>query len=90
MWIILLCSVVALGVFFERLIYLHKASIRVGELLGGISLLIRSGRLEEALGEIEKSGITTIAFHLEDKLTKVEDFISQKLKKRAKELLGER
>jgi biopolymer transport protein ExbB len=51
MWIILLCSVVALGVFFERLIYLHRASIRVGELLGGISLLIRGGRIEEALGE---------------------------------------
>lgn len=55
MWIILLCSVVALGVFFERLIYLHKASIRVGELLGGISLLIRSGRTEEALGECTAS-----------------------------------
>jgi len=51
MWIILLCSVVALGVFFERLLYLHKASIRVGELLGGLSLLIRNGRLDEALGE---------------------------------------
>jgi len=51
MWIILLCSVVALGVFFERLLYLHKASIRVGELLGGLSLLIRTGRIDEALGE---------------------------------------
>lgn len=55
MWIILLCSVGALGVFFERLIYLHKASIRVGELLGGISLLIRNGRTEEALGECSAS-----------------------------------
>lgn len=51
MWIILLCSVVALGVFLERLLHLHKASIRVGELLGGLSLLIRKGRLDEALGE---------------------------------------
>lgn len=55
MWIILLCSVVALGVFLERLIYLHQASIRVGELLGGISLLVRNGRLEEALGECSAS-----------------------------------
>ena len=55
MWIILLCSMVAMGVFFERLLYLHKASIRVGELLGGISLLIRNGRLEEALGECSSS-----------------------------------
>ena len=55
MWIILLWSVVALGVFFERLLYLHKASIRVGELLGGISLLIHNGRLEEALAECSAS-----------------------------------
>lgn len=51
MWLILLCSVVALGVFFERLLFFRKASIRVGELLGGLSLLIRNGRLDEALGE---------------------------------------
>jgi biopolymer transport protein ExbB len=55
MWIILLCSVVALGVFLERWLYLHKASIRVGELLGGISLLIRNNRVEEALGECSAS-----------------------------------
>ena len=30
LWIILLCSVGALGVFLERLIYLHSASVRVG------------------------------------------------------------
>lgn len=51
MWIILLCSVVAFGVFSERLLYLHKATIRIGELLGGLALLIRNGRLEEALAE---------------------------------------
>jgi biopolymer transport protein ExbB len=51
MWIILLSSVAALGVFFERLLYLHRASIRVGELLGGLSLLIRKGSLDEALAE---------------------------------------
>jgi len=51
MWIILLCSVVAFGVFAERLLHLHKASIRVGELLGGLALLIHNGRLEEALAE---------------------------------------
>lgn len=55
MWIILLCSVVALGVFFERLIYLHKATIRVGELLGGLSLLIGKNQMEEALGECSAS-----------------------------------
>lgn len=55
MWIILLCSVVALGVFLERLLYLHKASIRVGELLGGLALLIRNQRMDEALGECSAS-----------------------------------
>lgn len=55
MWIILVCSVVALGVFLERMLYLHRASIRVGELLGGISLLIRNDRTEEALGECSAS-----------------------------------
>jgi biopolymer transport protein ExbB len=55
MWLILLCSVVALGVFLERLLFLHKASIRVGELLGGLSLLIRKGRFDEALGECSSS-----------------------------------
>jgi biopolymer transport protein ExbB len=55
MWIILLCSVVALGVFFERLLYLHSASIRVGELLGGLSLLIRGGKVDEALAECSAS-----------------------------------
>jgi biopolymer transport protein ExbB len=55
MWIILLCSVVALGVFLERWLYLHKAAIRIGELLGGISLLIRNNRIEEALGECSAS-----------------------------------
>lgn len=55
MWIILLCSVVALGVFLERLLFFHKASIRVGELLGGLSLLIRNGRLDEALAESSAS-----------------------------------
>ncbi|HLB33928.1 MAG: flagellar motor protein MotA [Verrucomicrobia bacterium RIFCSPHIGHO2_12_FULL_41_10] len=51
MGIILLCSVVALGVFFERLFYLHRASIRVGELLEGLSLLLERGNLSEALQE---------------------------------------
>lgn len=55
MWLILLCSVIALGVFLERLLFLHRASVRVGELLGGLSLLIRKGRFDEALGECSSS-----------------------------------
>lgn len=51
MWIILLCSVVAIGVFFERLLYLHRVSIRIGELLGGLALLLQRDNLSEALQE---------------------------------------
>jgi biopolymer transport protein ExbB len=51
MGIILLCSVVALGVFFERLLYLHRASIRVTEFMQGLSLLLQRGHLAEALQE---------------------------------------
>lgn len=51
MWIILLCSVVAIGVFFERLFYLHRVSIRTGEFLSGISLLLQRRNISEALQE---------------------------------------
>jgi len=51
MGIILLCSVVALGVFFERLLYLHRVSIRVGEFLEGLRLLLQRDYLAEALQE---------------------------------------
>lgn len=51
MWIILLCSVVVVGVFFERLFYLHRISIRVEEFLEGISILLQRGHRSEALQE---------------------------------------
>jgi len=33
MWVILAVSVVGFAVFLERLIYLHRAQVRVGEFL---------------------------------------------------------
>ena len=51
MGIILLCSVVTLGVFFERLLNLHRVSIRVGEFVEGLRLLIQRNHLAEALQE---------------------------------------
>lgn len=51
MGIILLCSVVALGVFFERLLYIHRASIRVSEFMEGLALLLERGHFLEALQE---------------------------------------
>jgi len=51
MWLILLCSVIAVGVFAERVTYFHRASIRVGELLRGLSNLIQHRNFAEALHE---------------------------------------
>jgi biopolymer transport protein ExbB len=47
MWIILAVSVLALAVFLERLIYLHRAQIRVGEFLRGLANLVREDRHDE-------------------------------------------
>lgn len=51
MWLIVLCSVTAAGVFFERLLYLHKASIPVGDLLRGLGNILRKENYAEALQE---------------------------------------
>jgi biopolymer transport protein ExbB len=47
MWLILGVSILAVGVFFERLIYLHRAQIKVGEFLRGLANLVRDNRYEE-------------------------------------------
>lgn len=51
MWPILICSIVAIGVFAERLFYLHRATIHVGEFLKGLSNLIQRRNFAEALHE---------------------------------------
>jgi len=51
MWPLLLCSVVAVAVFLERAFYLHRATIRVGELLRGLSNLLALGNVAEAAQE---------------------------------------
>ena len=48
MWLILLCSVIACAVFFERVAYFHRATIRVGEFMRGLSNLIQRHRWAEA------------------------------------------
>ena len=35
MWPILVCSIISIAVFAERLFYLHRATIHVGEFLQG-------------------------------------------------------
>lgn len=51
MWLLLLCSVVAVAVFLERAFYLRRATIRVGELLRGLSNLLALGNVAEAAQE---------------------------------------
>src|ERR1700736_3819483 len=51
MWPILVCSIISIGVFAERLLYLHRARIHVGEFLKGLSNLIRRRNFAEALHE---------------------------------------
>src|SRR5947209_6675719 len=51
MWPILICSIVSIGVFTERLFYFHRASIHVGEFLKGLSNLIKRRNFAEALHE---------------------------------------
>ena len=48
MWIILAASVVAVGVFAERLTYLRRVSVSVEDLLRGVRNLIRHGQYAEA------------------------------------------
>jgi len=51
MWLIVACSITALGAFFERLLHLHRASIHVSEFLGGLANLLRKENYAEALQE---------------------------------------
>jgi biopolymer transport protein ExbB len=51
MWPILVCSVIAVAVFAERLFYLHRATIHVGEFLQGLSNLVHRRNFAEALHE---------------------------------------
>jgi biopolymer transport protein ExbB len=51
MWPILVCSIISIGVFAERLLYLHRATIHVGEFLKGLSNLVQRRNFAEALHE---------------------------------------
>ncbi len=57
MWLILLCSVVAVAVLAERLLYLHRATINVGEFLQGVSNLIRNRNFAEVRIECQAASV---------------------------------
>ena len=48
MWVIFVVSVIGVAVFFERIIYLHRAQVRLDEFLRGLANLIKKDRYEEA------------------------------------------
>src|SRR5438067_2777430 len=49
MWPIAACSIISIAVFLERLFYLHRATIHVGEFLKGLANLIKRRNFAEAL-----------------------------------------
>jgi biopolymer transport protein ExbB len=57
MWLILLCSAIAIGVFVERLLYFHRATINVGDFLQGLANLIRKRNFAEARVECQATSV---------------------------------
>jgi biopolymer transport protein ExbB len=55
MWLLVVVGLVALVVFVERALYLHRGQIRSTEFLGGIKNLLQKGRLMEALTLCEET-----------------------------------
>lgn len=51
MWLILACSITALGIFLERLLHLHRASIQTGDFIRGLANLLHQGNIAEAVQE---------------------------------------
>ncbi|CAN5453241.1 MotA/TolQ/ExbB proton channel family protein [soil metagenome] len=51
MWLILGCSFMGLGIFVERFFHFHRCTINVGDLLHGLSNLVRKKNFAEALHE---------------------------------------
>jgi biopolymer transport protein ExbB len=48
MWLILVCSVLASAVFLERVFYFRRISLRVGDFMRGLAVLIRNRNFGEA------------------------------------------
>lgn len=51
MWVIFAGSIIALGVFLERLFFFHRSSIHVSDFLRGLSTLLERRNLTEAIQE---------------------------------------
>ena len=49
MWLILICSVVAVFIFIEKLFYLHRVQINVGDLVRGLINVLKRNSIVEAI-----------------------------------------
>ena len=49
MWLILICSVVAVFIFLEKLFYLHRVQINVGDLVRGLINVLKRNSIVEAI-----------------------------------------
>ena len=54
-WILCLLSVYGLGIVAERLFYYHRIRIHSGDMLRGLSLLVRRGEYAEALHQASRA-----------------------------------
>ncbi len=55
MYLIILCSIVALAVVIERLYHLYRARINIDKFMEGISSTIKSNRIKEAIDLCQKT-----------------------------------
>ncbi len=49
MWLILACSVIAMFIFLEKLFYLHRVQVNVGDLVRGLVNVLKRGNVVEAV-----------------------------------------
>src|SRR3954463_4065803 len=55
MWLLVLVGIIALAIFIERALFLHRGQIRSTEFLNGIKNLLQKDRLMEALTLCEET-----------------------------------
>ena len=49
MWLILLCSVIAVFIFLEKVFYLHRVQVNVGDLVRGLINVLKRNSIVEAI-----------------------------------------
>lgn len=55
MWFLLIGSIIAIGIFVERLLFYHRSSVRVDEFIKGIAALLREERYKDALERCDEA-----------------------------------